>query len=732
MRVFLIVLVLLGLFATGWYAAFQGTDRPHLRGAPQIERDIHRAAIKIVAAAGGEPVEVRTSGRHVTLTGPVESAEKRDALLKDIAQVSLVVAVLDDMTVLDRADPFTIEIRKAPDGAISLKGFVPNRRAEDRLLAEARDFGGGARVSAALELAAGAPEGNWAGMVSTGLKALAQLNHGLLNISGDQIELSGELPEDATARAALDEIVSSSPMGRWTRKVTAAAPVDGYRFEALKPEKGPLAIQGHAPDAETRQALTDAAGSLTGRDVNSEIVLAAGMPSADWPKKVRAGLNALARLESGELVMDASGTKIVGIVENDDDLASVQTLIEDSWKTEITVRNPTPLGNMTVLLTSDGKLKIGGLLPEGLSPEEVLQALPEAEIGGLQKEDRGKAADWAGALAGLSIVLPRFAELEVVIAGKTLAAKGLLKRDYSSDGVLAALRSAAGRGWGVSLQASERRPLAEITLSLLADQVLISGVLPAGISPDDALAMAGDKGLGMGLAGGGEGDLAAWTKSLKTITGLFPTFSNLTGKVSGELVQLNGQLRPGYSQDEIEKRLRSGIPEGWDLEFSAAETAANDGDRRASLVTGKQETFRNGYWLMDVDFPVTAERCAVEIKSARAGRDFAFRGRTRAVSPRDAQLLNALASVAIRCVNSSNLRLEVSAHTSSVGNDAENLALTEARAASVVSELIKRGVRGSGVTSVGRGEEDPVATNNSADGRARNQRIAFTWLSADE
>ena len=104
MRVFLIVLVLLGLFATGWYAAFQGTDRPHLRGAPQIERDIHRAAIKIVAAAGGEPVEVRASGRHVTLTGPVESAEKRDALLKDIAQVSLVVAVLDDMTVLDRAD----------------------------------------------------------------------------------------------------------------------------------------------------------------------------------------------------------------------------------------------------------------------------------------------------------------------------------------------------------------------------------------------------------------------------------------------------------------------------------------------------------------------------------------------------------------------------------------------------------------------------------------------------
>ena len=60
----------------------------------------------------------------------------------------------------------------------------------------------------------------------------------------------------------------------------------------------------------------------------------------------------------------------------------------------------------------------------------------------------------------------------------------------------------------------------------------------------------------------GEGDLAAWKQSLKTITELFPTFSELTGKVSGELVQLNGQLRPGYSQDEIEKRLRGGVPEG--------------------------------------------------------------------------------------------------------------------------------------------------------------------------
>ena len=732
MRVFLIVLVLLGLFATGWYVAFQGTDRPHLRGAPQIERDIHRAAIKIVAAAGGEPVEVRTSGRNITLTGPVESAEKRDALLKDIANVSLVVAVLDDMTVLDRADPFTIEIQKAPDGAISLKGFVPNRRAEDRLLAEARDFGRGARVSASLELAAGAPEGNWTGMVSTGLKALAGLNHGTLSISGDQVDLSGELPEDASARATLDEVVASSPMGKWTRKVTAAAPVDGYRFEAVKPTSGPLVIQGHAPDAQTRQALTDAAGSLTGREVDAKLILASGMPDAEWPTQVKAGLNALARLESGQLVLDASGTSIEGTVDKDDDLAAVQPLIDKSWNADISVRNPTPLGNMTVLLTFDGKLKIGGLLPEGLSPEEILESLPDADVAGIEKDARGKAADWSGALAGLSIVMPRFAELEVVIAGKTLAAKGLLKRDYSADGVLAALRSAAGRSWNVSLQALERRPLAEITLSLLPDQILISGVLPAGISPDEALAMAGDRGQGMGLAGGGEGDLAAWTQSLKTITGLFPTFSELTGKVSDELVQLSGQLRPGYSTEAIEKRLRDGIPDGWDLEFSAAETAANDGDRRQSLVTGKQETYRSGYWLMDVDFPVSPERCATEITAARTGRSFAFRGRTTAVSPRDAPLLNALASVAIRCLNSSDLRLEVSAHTSSVGNDAENLALTKARAASVVSELIKRGVRGSGVTSVGRGEEDPVATNNSADGRARNQRIAFTWLSADE
>lgn len=732
MRVFLIVLVLLGLFATGWYVAFQGTDSPHLRGAPQIERDIHRTAIKIVAASGGEPVEVRTSGRHVTLTGPVESAEKRDALLKDIADLHLVVAVLDDMTVLDRADPFTIEIEKAPDGAISLKGYVPNRRAEDRLLAEARDFGRGARVSAALELAAGAPEGNWTGMVSSGLKALAALNHGSLRISGDQVELSGELPEDATARTTLEESLASAPMGVWRRKVTAAAPVDGYRFEAVKPASGALVIQGHAPDAATRAALTDAAGTLTGREVESGLVLAAGMPDPEWPKRVRAGLNALARLESGKFAVDKSGTRIEGVVDTDADLTAVQPLLGETWQTAITVRNPTPLGNITVLLTSEGKLKIGGLLPEGLSPEEIVLILPEADIDDLQKDARGKAADWSGILAGLSIVLPRFAELEVVIAGNTLAAKGLLKRDYSADGVLAALRSAAGRGWGVSLQALERRPLAEITLSLLPDQILISGVLPAGISPDDALGMAGEKGQAMGLAGGGEGDLAAWTKSLKTVTGLFPTFTELSGKVSGELVQLSGKLRPGYSQEEIAKRLRTGIPDGWDIEFSASETAANDGDRRHDLLTGKQETFRNGYWLIEVDFPVSPDRCAVEIKAARAGREFTFRGRTRAVSPRDASLLNALAAVAIRCLNSSNLRLEVSAHTSSVGNDAENLSLTEARAASVVSELVKRGVRGAGVIAVGRGEEDPVATNNSAEGRARNQRIAFTWLSADE
>ena len=69
------------------------------------------------------------------------------------------------------------------------------------------------------------------------------------------------------------------------------------------------------------------------------------------------------------------------------------------------------------------------------------------------------------------------------------------------------------------------------------------------------------------------------------------------------------------------------------------------------------------------------------------------------------------------------LKLEVEGYTDSVGTDQSNMVLSENRATSVRDFLVKQGIAASSITSSGFGEEQPVATNDTAAGRQQNRRV---------
>jgi OmpA-OmpF porin, OOP family len=62
-------------------------------------------------------------------------------------------------------------------------------------------------------------------------------------------------------------------------------------------------------------------------------------------------------------------------------------------------------------------------------------------------------------------------------------------------------------------------------------------------------------------------------------------------------------------------------------------------------------------------------------------------------------------------------------HTDSVGTDAYNQKLSERRAAAVKEYLVSKGIPASKVTTIGKGESQPVATNKTAEGRQKNRRV---------
>jgi outer membrane protein OmpA-like peptidoglycan-associated protein len=69
------------------------------------------------------------------------------------------------------------------------------------------------------------------------------------------------------------------------------------------------------------------------------------------------------------------------------------------------------------------------------------------------------------------------------------------------------------------------------------------------------------------------------------------------------------------------------------------------------------------------------------------------------------------------------LNLQVEGHTDSVGSEEYNQLLSEQRASSVRDFLVQQGVPDHSVTSRGFGKTQPVASNDTADGRAKNRRV---------
>ena len=82
-----------------------------------------------------------------------------------------------------------------------------------------------------------------------------------------------------------------------------------------------------------------------------------------------------------------------------------------------------------------------------------------------------------------------------------------------------------------------------------------------------------------------------------------------------------------------------------------------------------------------------------------------------------------LARVAGILLGHPGLELEVEGHTDSVGSDAMNQSLSENRAEAVRQYLLAQGVSKDAIVSRGFGETQPLATNDTTEGKAQNRRV---------
>lgn len=126
------------------------------------------------------------------------------------------------------------------------------------------------------------------------------------------------------------------------------------------------------------------------------------------------------------------------------------------------------------------------------------------------------------------------------------------------------------------------------------------------------------------------------------------------------------------------------------------------------------------------DQPLPPELCAAQLDGAQASSGkISFEPGSATVAGGSSVVLDHIATILERC---GPVRLEIQGHTDSQGREGMNQTLSQARAQSILNELRARRIRTSAFIATGYGESQPIASNDSEDGREANRRIEFRLI----
>ncbi len=84
--------------------------------------------------------------------------------------------------------------------------------------------------------------------------------------------------------------------------------------------------------------------------------------------------------------------------------------------------------------------------------------------------------------------------------------------------------------------------------------------------------------------------------------------------------------------------------------------------------------------------------------------------------------LGGLGELYVALKGNPKMEIEIAGHTDNVGDDSYNLKLSHQRASSVISYLVEHGIEKERLAAKGYGETQPIADNDTPEGRAKNRR----------
>ena len=197
------------------------------------------------------------------------------------------------------------------------------------------------------------------------------------------------------------------------------------------------------------------------------------------------------------------------------------------------------------------------------------------------------------------------------------------------------------------------------------------------------------------------------------------------------LVTLTACVDPNAYPDDPNARTKNGAVIGGVLGAVAGVATAKDGDEfKGALIGGALGAGTGAVIGADLDRQAAELRGSLssnvgvtnhgDYLTVNMPQDLLFATDSASLRP---DLTRDLSAVAASLLKYPNSRIEVIGHTDNSGEAAYNMDLSQRRAAAVSGVLRNNGVPAGRISTYGRGEDQPIASNLTVEGRAQNRRV---------
>lgn len=676
-----------------------------------VEEEIAPRAQAAVAATAPDTagaLKVSVAGRDVRIEGPEFSADQSDRL-DDAATVDGVRLVDGTYDKLPTPSPYTF--RAARNGSqLVLEGGVPTPAVRQAVVSAARGAVAGGEVVDRLGYALGAPA-NFAAIAGHGVAQAAKLNGGTFALADKAYSLAGAATSSDIYEAAV-AATRQLPGGAVPDKVAILPPeAKPFIWTAVRDAKS-VVISGVIPNDDIRRALQAAASQAwSGSPVTQQMQIARGAPAGDFNAYTTYALAELARLTTGRVVISDASYTITGEAPSsaayDDAIAGLGKLPSGLTLAKAEILPPEIKPYRWSAEFNGTALSLSGLAPATPVREAMLGSASGPFDGKPIKSEIGIArgapeGDLTKVSASLLTELSRLAQGRAEINDTKVSITGVGLANVTGAAVREALASALPAPFTLAAVDVRDGPISPYAFGLQKQdgRVRLSGYVPDDAARRDLVDAATATFVTETVEDGLKTGAGAPKDFVTSLKATFPALARLwSGTLSAKdaAITIEGQAIYEKSAEQVRKELAD----------------AGGGDIKLAGVT---------IGLKPESPPLAVAECQPAFEGLLAKGRIRFATGSAELSRESLALLDHIVDVAQRCKEA---EITIEGHTDNVGNEADNIDLSKRRAAAVVSYISEAGIDTSRMSSEGYGQNRPVASNDSAEGRAQNRRIEF-------